>query len=240
MLVFAAATMNWFLTRSRLWESAALLLIAFMLLRPGFFWDRLYPPLIEVDPTAIEQAAEAVPAGGNLRLRAEGLSIEGAEVDKTVMLPMGPAGPGAERLLNAGLELRTEDGRVLIDMIGFGSAAERAGLDFDFEITGVLRRERAAAQGADVAAGAAAARPDRLAAAAPPGGRAGAARRPARGRRGLSGRGALRRRRAAVERRKAALQAVGAACAPTAMANLRTGGRRGVEGTQSGAAGHGP
>jgi hypothetical protein len=28
----------------------------------------------------------------------------------------------------------------LIDMIGFGSAAEKAGLDFDFEITGVLQQ----------------------------------------------------------------------------------------------------
>jgi hypothetical protein len=139
MLVFAAATMNYFLTRSRLWESAVLLLIAFTLFRPGFFWDMIYPPLTEVDPTEIEQAAEAVPPGGSLRLSAEGTSIEGDEVKKTVMLPMGAPAPGAERLANAGLELREEEGRVLIDMIGFGSAAEKAGLDFDFEITSVLQ-----------------------------------------------------------------------------------------------------
>ncbi|HEX5796646.1 MAG TPA: DUF3394 domain-containing protein, partial [Geminicoccaceae bacterium] len=139
MLVFAAATMGWFLTRSRLWESVALLLIAFTLFRPGFWWDRIYPPLIEVAPAEIEQAAAAVPPGGNLRISAEGISIEGDEVSKTVMLPMGAPAEGAERLFNAGLELREEDGRVLIDNIGFGSAAERAGLDFDFEITGVLQ-----------------------------------------------------------------------------------------------------
>jgi hypothetical protein len=138
MLVFAAATMGWFLTRSRLWESVALLLVAFTLFRPGFWWDMVYPPLIEVDPAQIEQAAAEVPAGGNLRIQAEGISIEGDEVSKVVMLPMGPAGPGAERLREAGLELRTEDGQVFIDMIGFGSAAEKAGLDFDFEITSVL------------------------------------------------------------------------------------------------------
>jgi TRAP-type uncharacterized transport system fused permease subunit len=138
MLAFAAATMGWFLTRSRLWESAALLLAAFVLFRPGFFWDMAYPPLIEVDPAQIEQAAGDVPPGGSLRIAAEGISIEGEEVAKTVMLPMGPAAPGAERLLNAGLELRDEDGKVLIDNIGFGSPAEKAGLDFDFEITSVL------------------------------------------------------------------------------------------------------
>jgi hypothetical protein len=139
MLVFAAGTMGWFMTRSRLWESAALILIAFSLFRPGFWWDMVYPPLVEVAPTQIEQAAEAVQPGGSLRIAVEGTSIEGDEVSKSVMLPMGPAGPGAERLANAGLELRDEDGKVIIDMIGFASPAEKAGLDFDFEITGVLK-----------------------------------------------------------------------------------------------------
>jgi TRAP transporter 4TM/12TM fusion protein len=139
MLVFAAGTMGWFLTRSRLWESAALILIAFTLFRPGFWWDMAYPPLIEADPTRIEQAAEAVPAGGSLRIAVQGTSIEGDEVSKSVILPMGASGPGAERLANAGLELRQDEGKVIIDMIGFASPAEKAGLDFDFEITGVLQ-----------------------------------------------------------------------------------------------------
>ena len=65
-------------------------------------------------------------------------TIEGDEVSKTVILPLGAAGTGEERLASAGLELRQEDGRMLIDLIRFGSAAERAGLDFDFEITSVL------------------------------------------------------------------------------------------------------
>jgi hypothetical protein len=139
MLIFAAGTMGWFLTKSRIWESALLILIAFTLFRPGFWWDMIYPPLIEFEPTQIEQAAEAVPPGGSLRISAEGISIEGAEVSKTVILPMGAPGPGAERLANAGLELRQEEGRVFIDMIGFATPAERAGLDFDFEITAVLQ-----------------------------------------------------------------------------------------------------
>jgi TRAP transporter 4TM/12TM fusion protein len=138
MLVFAAATMNWFLIRSRLWESAALLLIAFTLFRPGFWWDMIYPPLTEAPPGRIAEAAAAVPAGESLRIAVEGIDIEGRDIAKTVMLPMGPAGPGEERLANAGLQLSQEEGRVVIDMIGFGSAAERAGLDFGFEITGVL------------------------------------------------------------------------------------------------------
>jgi hypothetical protein len=80
-----------------------------------------------------------VPAGGSLRIAVQGTSIEGDEVSKSVILPMGASGPGAERLANAGLELRQDEGKVIIDMIGFASPAEKAGLDFDFEITGVLQ-----------------------------------------------------------------------------------------------------
>jgi TRAP transporter 4TM/12TM fusion protein len=138
MLIFAAATMGYFLTRSRIWESAALLLVAFTLFRPGFWWDMIYPPVLELEPARIEEVAEQVPPGGSIRLHAEGITIEGDEVSKTVILPLGPAAPGGERLMAAGLELRQEEGRTIIDLVQFGSAAERAGLDFDFEITSVL------------------------------------------------------------------------------------------------------
>jgi TRAP-type uncharacterized transport system fused permease subunit len=140
MLVFAAATMNFFITRSRIWESVALLLIAFTLFRPGFWWDRIYPPLIEVPPGQIEQAAEAVPLGGNLRLSAQGINIEGQDVSKTVILPLPAGQTGLERLEGAGLILSRDGDTVIIDQIGFGSAAERAGLDFGFEITNVLQQ----------------------------------------------------------------------------------------------------
>jgi hypothetical protein len=138
MLIFAAATMGYFLTRSRIWETVVLLLIAFTLFRPGFWWDMIYPPLLEAEPAQIYEIAGQVPEGGSIRLHAEGITIEGNEVSKTVILPLGAGETGEERLMNAGLELRQEDGRMLIDLVQFGSAAERAGLDFDFEITSVL------------------------------------------------------------------------------------------------------
>ena len=39
-LIFVAASQDWFLTRSKWYESAILLLIAFSLFRPGFFMDK--------------------------------------------------------------------------------------------------------------------------------------------------------------------------------------------------------
>ncbi|MBB4267002.1 TRAP transporter permease [Roseospira visakhapatnamensis] len=138
MLTFAAATQRYFIVRCRPYEVAALLLIAFTMFRPGFWMDMVAPELLEIDPTRIEAMAEQVPENGRLRVRVEGMTLEGDEVSKAVMLPMGGLGTGAERLLSAGLALREEDGRVLVDDIVFDSTADKLGFDFDWEITKVM------------------------------------------------------------------------------------------------------
>ena len=142
MLLFAAATQGWFVTRSRRWESAALLLIAFTLFRPGFWMDFAAPPLEHLPAGRVFAAAEAAPDKGQLRVRVKGETLEGDPVDKVVVLPLGPAGAdGAERLRKAaGLELRDEGGRLFIDRLDFGGAAEKQKLDFDWEVAEVLRK----------------------------------------------------------------------------------------------------
>ena len=52
-------------------------------------------------------------------------------------LPLGPSASGFERLSQAGIEVRTEDGKVFVDNLVFGSPAELSGLDFDWEIKGI-------------------------------------------------------------------------------------------------------
>jgi hypothetical protein len=96
-----------------------------------------YPPLELAEPTRIVALAEGLPADGQLRLQAEGETLDGDFVSKVVMLPIGAAGAGAERLAEAGIEVRIEEGEVLVDNLVFGSAAEKAGLDFDWKILGV-------------------------------------------------------------------------------------------------------
>jgi hypothetical protein len=137
MLVFAAATQGFWLVKSRIWETAALLLIAFTLFRPGFWWDMVYPPLQQVDAVEIVEVAEKISAEGVLRMTAEGETIDGDRAKKTVVLPLGAAAAGAERLAQAGIEIRVDDGKVFVDNMVFGSAAEKAGLDFDWQILAV-------------------------------------------------------------------------------------------------------
>jgi len=134
MLLFAAATQGFMLVRNRIWETLALLLITFALFRPGFFWDHLYPPLETVSATQMVEVAGKLPAGAQLRMEAAGETLEGEFVTRLVMLPLGAINGGAERIAEAGLEIREEDGKVLIDNLVFGSPAEQLGLDFDWEI----------------------------------------------------------------------------------------------------------
>ncbi len=135
MLCFAAGTQGYWLTRTRLWESAALLLVAFTLFRPGFWWDMVYPPVKQLEAQKIVEVAERLSPGASLRLTASGQNISGNLITKTVSLPMGPAAAGEERLKHGGIVIREEDGKILIDEVLFASEAEKNGLDWDWEIT---------------------------------------------------------------------------------------------------------
>ena len=50
ILVFTSATMNYFFTKNKLWESFILILAAFMLFRPGFFMERISPTARYIEP----------------------------------------------------------------------------------------------------------------------------------------------------------------------------------------------
>ncbi len=140
MLLFAAATQGFFITRSKAWETVALLLIAFTLFRPGFWMDYIAPELVPLPAAQIYQLAEETPQNGQLRVRVKGETLEGDLVDKTVMFNTGDLGSGEERVKNLGLELREEEGKLLVDNIEFGSQAERQAIDFDWEIVSIEKR----------------------------------------------------------------------------------------------------
>jgi hypothetical protein len=138
MLLFAAATQGWFLTRNRIYESVLLLLIAFSLFRPGFWMDMVAPPFEQVPPAQIEQAAMDTAVGEDLRIEVSGLNSVGDPVTFTALLPVGEGATGAERLLASGLEYVVNDEEVVIDNVAFGSPAQEAGLDWDQKVQKVL------------------------------------------------------------------------------------------------------
>jgi len=139
MLLFAASTQGFFLAKSRIWESLVLLLVAFTLFRPGYWMDQIYPPLESVPATNIYEIAEAMREDAQIRIQIKGEDFEERQIDKVVMLPLGAKAPGADRLLEAGLELRFEGEKVFVDNIVFGSTADRQQIDFDYEIASVQK-----------------------------------------------------------------------------------------------------
>ena len=134
MLVFAAATQGFFLTKNRLWETALLLLIAFILFRPGYFWDKVFPPYLEKPGSELTQIVEDMKPGTMVRLMVKGEKMNGDEYTKEVMLPVGDAATGVERIAKIGFETRNENGSIWVDFVVFASKAEKIGIDFDQEI----------------------------------------------------------------------------------------------------------
>jgi hypothetical protein len=144
MLVFAAASQGWFLTKSRWYESLLLLLVTFTLLRPGFWLDMM-TPRYEVQPVTDLVATAANAPKEGLRLRIEGQSLEGKDIKKTVLLPLRSEGSGAQRLARAGLTtMRTPSGTQVM-AVGLRSPADKAGIEQGFLVTGMeTERERMA------------------------------------------------------------------------------------------------
>ncbi|TWG93192.1 TRAP transporter 4TM/12TM fusion protein [Mesorhizobium sp. J18] len=98
MLLFAAATQGFFMVRSRLWESLALLLVTFMLLRPGFFLDFVQPPYEQIAPQQIFQTVENEPEGAGIRINISGPSFDNPDqtIERTMAFALGPAGESPE------------------------------------------------------------------------------------------------------------------------------------------------
>lgn len=139
MLIFSAATQGWWLTKNKWWETVLLLVLTFTFFRPGFWWDQLYPAK-EIHPgTEIEEITQRLKSGEQLELIVGGESLDGDHVSKTVRLPFDEKFNDAnERIASMGLILNEENNRLFVDMVEFDSPAEKAGIDFDWEIESVV------------------------------------------------------------------------------------------------------
>ena len=137
MLAFAAATQGWFLARSRWYESVALLLVTFTLLRPAFWLDLALPRYEVAPPQQLVALAAAAPADASLRVRIEGTTIEGKDVKKTVLLPLGAPGGGAQRMAKAGLGTMALPAGVQVMAVALNSPADKAGFEQGFTVTGI-------------------------------------------------------------------------------------------------------
>ena len=141
MLIFSAATQGWWFTKNKWWETVLLLVLTFTFFRPGFWWDQIYPAKVLYPGTEIAQVTETLHVGESIELIVAGENLEGDFISKTVRLPFEDNATTAEdRIASMGLMLNEVDDRMVVDMVEFGSPAEAAGVDFDWEISSVVTK----------------------------------------------------------------------------------------------------
>jgi TRAP-type uncharacterized transport system fused permease subunit len=136
-MMFAAATQGFFIAKNRLHETLILLLVTFTLFRPGFWMDMVHPPFEEVPPTELTRLVEEAPRNANLRVWVEGMNLEGEDIAKGVLLPLGEPGTARERLGKMGLTVMSLGDQVQVAAVRFGSPAEKLGLEQGFAITSI-------------------------------------------------------------------------------------------------------
>ncbi|MET4101798.1 TRAP transporter 4TM/12TM fusion protein [Roseovarius sp. MBR-78] len=133
ILVFTAGTMGWFLTKNRIYESVALVLVAFALFRPDYFMDRIQPPFEIVEPAQLEQALGRAVPGQDLRIVVAGPDfISGEPKETTLVLSVTEDKDGAALLQEYGLTLIPEGDQVLLDEPMFGTPFADTMQGYDF------------------------------------------------------------------------------------------------------------
>jgi len=133
ILVFTAGTMGWFLTKSRIYESVALVLVAFALFRPDYLMNQIQPPFRMVEPAGLEQALDEAEAGQDVRIVVSGPDfISGDPKETTLQLPVTEGKDGAALLEEFGLSLIPEGDAVQLEEPMFGTPYVETFQGYDF------------------------------------------------------------------------------------------------------------
>ncbi|MCT4556140.1 MAG: TRAP transporter permease [Pelagimonas sp.] len=133
MLLFAAGTMNYFMVKSKLWESAALLLVAFTLFQPGFWLDRVAPKYTSVSGAEALALMAQQPDATDLRLLISGPDFSDSEITPTTIIVPAKSGDAEGALMDQGLAVLEEEGQLLLEEPFPGTPHfDTLGNDYDF------------------------------------------------------------------------------------------------------------
>ncbi len=134
MLLFAAATQGYFVAKSRYWETAVLLLIAFTLFRPNFWMDKVVPPFEEIKVSEISKIIGSKAEEAELRLSINGPSEKeaGVPAQTVIRMKLDAKGSGEERLQKHGIKLIQEGEVTKLDEPFGGPFGNKLTKQFDF------------------------------------------------------------------------------------------------------------
>lgn len=138
IMIFSAATIGFFITRNRWYESIVLLIIASMIFIPGRWVALKYPRFEEAPPQQVESVIDQLQDGQQLHLL---IRTDDIGVAKEYYAHIRMKGQTAEeRSENLGLVLSDNtEGAAIVEDMTFNGQAELAGILFDDEVLAVRR-----------------------------------------------------------------------------------------------------
>ncbi len=133
MLLFAAATQGYFIAKSRWWESALLLVICFMLFRPGFFLDQISEKYASASGPAAITLMEGAAQGQEVRLTVTGPDFDTGKMRPTTVVVPAIPGDAMTALSDQGLTVMEEGGALLLEEPFPGTPHfETLGTEYDY------------------------------------------------------------------------------------------------------------
>jgi len=148
MLIFAAATQGFWFVKNRWWETVLLLLLTFLIFRPGYVWDKVQAPFDNLPGSSIFQVADKMKTGERLEFVVTGETLEGVERRYTFGLPLAEGKTGKEKIDGTGLMLDNMFGPMEVSMVLPGhnkqvEAIKNAGVDSGWIVESVrVERDR--------------------------------------------------------------------------------------------------
>ena len=134
MMLFASATQGFWFVRNKIWESALLLLVAFMLFRPGYFLDRFVPPFDVYGAGEVFDVVDEMQPGSQLMMVVSGPDFDTGEiVSTTIVVALEDGADAAARLADAGLPVTLDGDKAVIEEPFPGTPFfETLGKSFDY------------------------------------------------------------------------------------------------------------
>ncbi len=143
-LLFVAATMGWFRTKTRWWEIGLLLAACFIMYRPDWFADQVAPEYVRAPASKFYETVARLDEGDRVVFRIQGQTLEGDDKSKTVALQLGPkvddpnvAVAARKRLADAGLGVSGMGEMLQVSSVRFGSRAAKSRIEQGYDIVGV-------------------------------------------------------------------------------------------------------
>jgi TRAP-type uncharacterized transport system fused permease subunit len=141
ILIFSAAMQGYFIVKSKLKESLALLLVSACIFMPNIIMNRFVAPYQVFEPNKIYELVEGLAEGEELRLRVNGINFLGDEKRFYILTSFANLDSSEEKLSDYGLSLYQNNGKMLVSRVRFASKAEKDGLEMDFEITSISKSQ---------------------------------------------------------------------------------------------------